>query len=268
MINRRISVVDEKQWYIPLLLVHPAFYLSMSLIHHHRSANFFRVALALFVSILPMFTPVVSASFRAGRGHDTKVFMASAIFVGAGFGLEKDTAGGPDVPLSAAETQYICSMQKSLSADTESSLVEWLGHTMAEISGRETKLIMPALKDPAFCASRPLTASVRRAEMIVHLNAKNIVVSTNPVWNACVSGTPLSVALIRSNRDTFAHRQGSTRKTFAKTCRDYHRGDQHLWQHPDFPNLEVQLDAKGRLLGGVPTGFIIKKDVKKTVATR
>ena len=44
------------------------------------------------------------------------------------------------------------------------------------------------------------------------------------------------------------------------TCRDYHRGHLAIWHHPDFPDLEVTLDSKGRILGGVPTGYIVVRD--------
>ncbi len=233
----------------------------MFILHHLRTASILRLVFIVFISIMPMFTPTASAAI----GHNTKVYMATANFVAAGYGLDTTSSRGSDVPLSTAEVDYICSMQRVLPQSADMSLIEWLGVTMAEISGRDTKQIMPALKDPAFCAARVLHTSINKADRIVHLNSKNIVVSTNPVWNACVSGVPVSLALIRSNQDTFAHRQGSLRTLFAKTCRDYHRGDISMWQHPDFPGLEVQLDAKGRLLGGLPTGFIVKKDVKKSV---
>lgn len=173
----------------------------------------------------------------------------------------RETYGeGPDIPLTELENSYICSLQKILSIDAADSLVEWLAVEMAIILGREPAMVTPALKDPAFCALKKAAAPVKKADAIVHLDTKGVVVSTNPVWNACVSGQDLTLYLIKSNEDTFIHRQGTISKEFAMTCRDYHRGDVSMWQHPDYPGLEIQLDDKGRLIGGLPRGFTAKKE--------
>lgn len=200
------------------------------------------------------------------QGHGTALLQASATQAATYLGLDTDNDGGLDIPLTNAENDYICSMQRSLSPDASTALIEWLARTMADIINRDAGQIMPALKDPSYCSQRSAPARVRKADIIVHLNKRGTVVSQNPVWNACVSGTDLPLALIRSNKDTIMHRQGSLRKIFVRTCRDYHRGDLDLWQHPDYPGLEMQLDSKGRLLSGLPNGFVAKKDVKDVPA--
>lgn len=205
------------------------------------------------------------------RGHGTDMFGAKANFV-ASF-LTTDIApgafgGGPEVPLSDDEIAYICSMQRAIPFDASSSFIEWLGGFMAGLMNRDDTMILSALKDPAFCAPKQAAAPVKKADVIIHLDAKGIVVSSNPVWNACVSGRDLTLSLIRSNEDTYVHRQGTVRKEFAMTCRDYHRGDVSMWQHPDHPGLEIELDTKGRLVGGLPAGYIAKRNVSESVATK
>jgi hypothetical protein len=138
---------------------------------------------------------------------------------------------------------------------------------MANIMGRDHTMVESALKDVAFCAPKQAKAAPKKADVVVHLDTKGVVVSSNPAWNACVTGH-VTLDMIRSNTDTYMHRQGSVEKEIAMTCRDYHRGDVSLWQHPDYPGLEVKLDGKGRLVGGLPTGYIAKKDVKENVAAK
>lgn len=207
------------------------------------------------------------------RGNGTNQFAAKANFVAGFFGAGGTApgafGGGADVPLSQDEISYICSMQKAIPVDALDSFVEWFAAHIASIMGRDANMIASALKDPAFCAPKQAAAPVKKADVIVHLNSKGVVVSTNPVWNACVSGQDLTLDLIKSNEDTYVHRQGTISKEFAMTCRDYHRGDVSMWQHPDYPGLEIQLDTKGRLVGGLPTGFVAKKDLTNAnVATK
>ncbi len=211
----------------------------------------------------------------ASPGHQTTRFSTQAEYQAsiatgggntapAGFGggtlPEGAFGGGPDVPFSDAEVEYICSMQKAQPATSTTSFTEWLGSYMANLMGRDAAQVIAALKDPAFCAPKA-EAAVKTAEPVaVRVNKKGIVVSTNPVWNACVTGNKVSLGLIRANQDTYQHRQGAIEKDIPMTCRDYHRGDLNVWLHPDFPNLELTLDGKGRLVSDLPLGYIAVRD--------
>lgn len=211
----------------------------------------------------------------ASPGHQTTRFSTQAEYQAsvatgggntapAGFGggtlPEGAFGGGPDVPFSDAEVEYICSMQKAQPANSTTSFTEWLGSYMANLMGRDATQVIAALKDPAFCAPEA-EAAVKTAEPVaVRVNKKGIVVSTNPVWNACVTGNKVSLGLIRANQDTYQHRQGAIEKDIPMTCRDYHRGDVNVWLHPDFPNLELTLDGKGRLVSDLPLGYIAVRD--------
>lgn len=205
------------------------------------------------------------------RGHGTTIFAAKANFV-TSF-LRTGTAlgafgGGPEIPLSKDEIAAICSMQRAIPFDASPSFIEWLGGTMENLMNRDHTIILSVLKDPTFCAPNQAAAPVKKADVIVRLSTKGIVISSNPVWNACVTDKNLTRDLIRSNTDTVTHRQGRVVTTRAKTCRDYHRGDLSMWQHPDFPDLRMKLDSKGRLVGGLPAGYIAKRDIKENVATK
>ncbi len=211
----------------------------------------------------------------ASPGHQTTRFTTQAEYQAsiatgggntapAGFGggtlPEGAFGGGPDVPFSDAEVEYICSMQKAQPATSTTSFTEWLGSYMANLMGRDAAQVIAALKDPSFCAPKA-EAAVKTAEPVaLRVNKKGIVVSTNPVWNACVTGKKVSLGLIRANQDTYQHRQGAVEKDIPMTCRDYHRGDVNVWNHPDFPNLEITLDGKGRLIGDLPLGYIAVRD--------
>lgn len=232
----------------------------------------FAVGLLAFMARAPMTMAIgggASIQSNGGhRGHGTTIFAAKANFVTSY--LRTETApgafgGGPEFPLSEREIAAICSMQKAIPFDASPSFIEWLGGTMAGLMNRDRSMILSALKDPAFCAPKQAAAPVKKAKVIIHLNTKGIVVSTNPVWNACVTGRNITLDLIRSNKDTYLHRQGSVMKKFAKTCRDYHRGDVSMWEHPDFPDLRMKLDSKGRLVGGLPTPYVAVKNSAQNV---
>ncbi len=225
------------------------------------------LCIGIVLSAIPFACSVASAdrvipSQATHQGHGTSVLKASAMVMFQHRVRDAEQSRGLHSSLDNTESDFVCSMQKALPRNASPALIEWFAHTVAEIMHRDISQITPALKDPAFCLPQRNALRVRKTVAIVHLNAKGVVMSRNPVWNACVTGRSVSLALIRSNKEYFIHRQGSHRKLLAKTCRDYHRGNTSLWQHPDFPDLEVHLDAKGRLLGGVPTGYILKKDVR------
>lgn len=216
--------------------------------------------------------PHASAAIVRGTHHGsgTRGFMAIAHAVAASYGVGcagADVCAAPLMPLSVsltdAEIGFACSMQRSIPHDAPDALTDWIGQTMARIMGRHAKQILPILKDSAFCAPSFRGDSKRKADIMVHIAPGGSVVSSNPVWNACVRGESVSRVLIRSNEDFSLYHRGRVSKKIPFTCRDYHRGDVHLWQHPDFPGLEIHLDERGRLLGGLPAGFALRKDARE-----
>ncbi len=106
---------------------------------------------------------------------------------------------------------------------------------------------------------KALSDSERSEPLVLRLRKNGTVASSNPVWNVCVSGKPVSKGLIMRNRDVSHHRRGHMHKDIPFSCRDYHKGDVAVWQHPDFPGLELTLDATGHLLSGLPVGYVAVK---------
>lgn len=114
-----------------------------------------------------------------------------------------------------------------------------------------TPALRPLVKETALATPRG----------IVLVDQEGFAVSTNPVWNACVRGERVFVGFIHTNRDVYIHRQGRIRKEIPMTCRDYHRGNVSVWKHPDFLDAELYLDSKGKLLGVLTQGFIVRSEL-------
>ncbi len=109
----------------------------------------------------------------------------------------------------------------------------------------------------ARCPS-PVSAEIVRAKpKLLRIDPQGSVISSNPVWNACIRSSYLSPALLRSNQDVYEHRQGRIRVRIPFSCRDYHRGDLRVWQFPDDPSVQLVLDKRGRLLGDPPPEYVL-----------
>lgn len=123
-------------------------------------------------------------------------------------------------------------------------------------------VVPSTLKTDEFDEAGNLASSFPRHSSLntLRLSADGVVRSRNPVWNICISGKPIRKGLIMRNTDTFEYRRGHLHLRIPFSCRDYHRGNVSIWKHPDFPDLDVLLDAKGRLIGGVPFSYIAVRD--------
>ena len=115
----------------------------------------------------------------------------------------------------------------------------------------------PELEEQNFPA---LPSQFRTASNILRLTKDGVVRSRNPVWNVCVSGKPIRKGLVIRNADTYEYRRGHLHLRIPFTCRDYHQGDVSIWRHPDFKDLDILLDAKGRLIGGIPFPYVSVRD--------
>jgi hypothetical protein len=165
--------------------------------------------------------------------------------------------GGPNVPLSQAEKDLLCSIRK-LRPETDTGILSWVAEYVGAIIGRDPDTVMTALLDASTCgSSQAMVPQKKVSPVAVHVDRDGYVVSTHPVWNACTSAKGLTLELIRSNTDKVEQRDGNGRPM---TCADYHKNDVNLWNHPDYPGLQVQLNNKGKLIGDLPTGYIVKRD--------
>jgi hypothetical protein len=94
---------------------------------------------------------------------------------------------------------------------------------------------------------------------VILTDDRGFPLSTNPVWNLCVRGSPVPVGVLRRNTDTVTHRRGRVRVSIPKSCDQYRIGSTHIWKHPDFLDAELYLSGEGKLLGVLTEGYVAKR---------
>ena len=209
-------------------------------------------------------SPIGSANSQTngGAGSQTNLLGNIANFVagGNGGGLPPGSfGGGPDTPWSPQEKEFLCSMQKKAPVNNP-GLFAWFAGYVASLIGRDADQVSTALQDATLCVTAP-EAKVETAPTAIRLDKKGRVVSNNALWNACVRGDRIPLGLIQHNPDKIVDRNYSR----PKTCRDYNMGsDRSVWKMPGEFGIEVTVDAKGRLIGDLPTGYVAVKD--KTIS--
>jgi cysteine-rich repeat protein len=213
-------------------------------------------------------------------GHGTNRLTAAANFVagffnngnipsgsfGGGTISSGGFGGGPSVPLSEEETEYLCSMVKTLPRDAGDPIISWLAGYLAIIMGRDTEQVLTAMNDASFCAPAPQATAPEVAPVSIRLDKLGRVATNNPVWNACIRGERIPLGIIKMNTDKVVFRNWSR----PKSCSDYQKSsDVSVWKMPDGLELEVTLDSKGHLIGALPTGYVAVKDsTKENVANK
>lgn len=186
------------------------------------------------------------------RGSEIVRWSNAALFLWhASQGLP-DVARGDD-GLTDRERSAFCSLRRSIPNGRGGGFLSTLAQVTSSMLDRDlhsADRFMIALTAPLDCLQTPVPSFSRESPNIVFLpvDAYGFPHSSNPVWNACVRGQGLSIDLIRSNHDTFLHRQGRIRLQIPWTCRDYHRGSLNIWLYPDVPGSQVLLDSRGRFV--------------------
>ncbi len=193
-------------------------------------------------------------------GHDTNRLGAQALFVVGddNGGTAEGAFGGGNMsgPFTAEEKEKICTMQKAQYFGGD-DLVQWVAELIAGLLQRpDASPILAALKDPVFCASPKAAVVPKKEPLAVRFNKNGVILSSNPVWNRCAAGGYISSGLIKSNTDTSMHRQAAVEVYRPLTCSSYHTNNENVWRHPDFADLFVTLDAKGHLVGKLPSGYV------------
>lgn len=193
-------------------------------------------------------------------GHGVGRLIAIAKHVVGSSGLPPGAFGGGESgPINEEEKKLICSMQRT-DRYGDDSKTEFIGTLFATLLGRpDPAPVIAALKDPAFCVSASQAAAPTKEPLAVRINKDGFVLSSNPVWNACIRGKA-TLGLIKSNKDTVVSRQGKIVTLRPKSCDDYHTNSFSIWKHPDFDGLEITLDTKGHLVGSVPNGYVAVRD--------
>ena len=208
-------------------------------------------ALFLFAAIPPRVQAYADPYYARGvamRSGSEAVRILSA----ADFSLERAHHGDID------STPYLCALQKLLPYERGPALRELLSLHVAPKIGMHPRDVSIALVR-AQCPQAMKRYS-SRAVRLKHLRVDRhgVVLTENPVWNACIRATPMSLSFLRSNTDTFLHRQRTVSVRIPYTCRDYHRGDPRVWTLPGGDlSSAVVLDSHGRLLGDAPVGYTL-----------
>lgn len=213
-----------------------------------------------------------SGKRNGGRlGHDTTARLLGIInFITKGDrnGIPNiAVGGGVSGPFTQDEIEDICIIKESKVFDAMHILADALAKQIGLMFGRpDIQQISAALADPAFCVPKTSmnTEEVKKDAVAIRVNWNGYVISSNPVWNACVKGKA-TLGLIKKNRDTVMHRQGSIEVYRPLSCDDYHTDSSNNWRHPDHPDLFVKLNEAGKLAGTLPSGFVAVRDAAPVV---
>lgn len=180
------------------------------------------------------------------RGSELERFIAAAEF-----SFERSHASDTD------RSEYFCALQRLLPQNRGGGFAYVVSQRLSTLLNLDTTSVSIALVRARCDIATPVTFSNHSPPKHLRIDSIGRVVSRNPVWNSCIRGTLLTPAQLRSNPDVFVHRQRSISVRIPYSCRDYHRGEVRSWIFPDDPSIELVLDARGRLLGDAPAGYIL-----------
>ncbi len=168
--------------------------------------------------------------------------------------------------LTSEEEHFICSAKiasERVQRSKDPALKKYLVQRLSSTLYRDEAQILSVVNDDTLC-TRSTRAIAQQTTIfnstVVRADANGVLISSNPVWNACITGKGLTKDLIRSNKDVNVHRQGRTITYIPLTCRNYHETTSNTWKHPDHPNIRITLDAKGRLVLPLPSNYVLQKD--------
>jgi hypothetical protein len=166
----------------------------------------------------------------ARRGHQTNVLGASARFLA--LHSESDIApaafgGSAGSVLTESQRSLFCSMRKAIPAGSDAAVWQWTASELAALTGLSPSYSETILKDPSLCP-QPVAAVDARLAKLAQITFFPVddtgPVSSNPLWNACIRGLPITLDMIKQNQDR--DEDGKPR-----SCADYHT--QESWYQPD-----------------------------------
>ncbi|MDO8468955.1 MAG: Ig-like domain repeat protein [Candidatus Peribacter sp.] len=165
------------------------------------------------------------------RGHNVTSYSSVVHFVLANAGGGSGGRGRGNVAPGAFGGQgdnviiprqriLLCTLQRGISPQADSSLIIWIAQYMAPFFNLQPTIIEQALQDPALCsggssASVTPRVTVTSIQQIMPVDTKGIPVSTNDIWNRCIRN---SISVSASDLTPMS-------------CGRYHEG--HYWTHPD-----------------------------------
>ncbi len=188
------------------------------------------------------------ATWRSSRrGSETQRIRAAAEFLWHWSGRNP-----------AESDAVLCSMRKIVPADRDEGLKAIVIADISLILKRPKRDVAAFLLGNSCPDEMMRLPKVSVTKMIMFVDQKGAVLSSNPVWNACIRGLPLTASFMKRNPDTVEHRQRRIRVYRPLSCRDYHKGDVRAWRYPEDPSVELVLDDRGRLLGDAPQGYVLQ----------
>lgn len=154
---------------------------------------------------------------------------------------------------------FTCAMRKIIPDGRGGRYLEQVAALLSVTDEASVSESQVALTRSGFCDIPAITGVSPKPLSIIHLDKQGAVVSGNPVWDACIRGTGITSALIKSNKDRSLQRTGHQRTWIPWSCRDYHKGKIDVWTHPQYPDLSLVLDEHGRLMSALPVGYLAVK---------
>ena len=204
---------------------------------------------------LPVRDMYLRARQRTRQGSEIRQIESAARFVWRSLDQEQSSL-----------RHFACAMRKIVPEGRGGRYLEQVAGLFSGINGTSLSESLIALTRSGLSNAPVIEGASPQPLSIIHLDKQGAVVSGNPVWNACIRGTGITSALIKSNQDRSLQRTGHQRTWIPWSCRDYHKGKIDVWQHPDYPELSLVLDEHGRLMSALPVGYLAVKG--GTIASR
>lgn len=194
-----------------------------------------------------------NGSFRGNRTNTLTGVMNFLVRVFSGKSdIPAGAFGGSSVlRLTEEQKDLLCSMQRSLPENASDGVIQWMADYLAPLLHGDVDMILDALQDGDLCdlhAQAVIDTDHNRESIPFIVNAAGFPVSTNPTWNACITGQA-TLAELRANPD-------KDEDGFARDCSDYHT--KNSWYHPDL-HLFFTFDRKFRVVT-VPSGYVVQRE--------
>lgn len=211
------------------------------------------------------------------RGSDTNRVLGSLPAISSNHGFDGTTppagfGGTNNVPLSDAEINFLCSVQRSMNENASDAAISVIAAAVAQLMGRDADFVEAQLSNDALCADvnallRPQTVVLEVKPRPVVLAEDGYPVSSNDTWNKCVRGT-VTLEDIKNNEDAFITRSGVK---IPKDCGWYKFTGTNTWKYPEDPflALTINVSAKGyKFAPGVSAnnGYVVVKPSSAVVA--
>ncbi|HVW67064.1 MAG TPA: hypothetical protein VHA78_05050 [Candidatus Peribacteraceae bacterium] len=189
------------------------------------------------------------------RGHQTNVIGGIVHFLAATTdqptGIATAGFGGTGkAPLDAQTKDLLCSVERSIAAESDTGTWQWTAQQIAGITGVDVSVIETAMHDSHLCNPPKPTVQVQKSDhaVIAFPIDDTGPVSHNALWNVCVRSNNIPYQIIKNNPDRDS-------RGLPRTCSDYHT--ENIWYQPDL-GIYFYWDKDSKTLK-LPDGYIAVK---------